>query len=98
MRTEKGKSFNILRVRPEKNAEGRPAGRAARRAAEKRKPHPKEVSRNLRAARSLWGPLPRLVLKNLRELTKKHHLSVSAGHLTLLGDRLYVTHAGLLRI
>ena len=67
-------------------------------AAEKRKPHPNEVSHNLKAARSLWGPLPRLALKNLRELTKKHHLSVPGGHLTLLGDQLYVTHAGLLRI
>jgi hypothetical protein len=98
MRTEKGKSSKILHILSEKKTEGRPAGRDARRAVEKSKPHPNEVSSNLRAARAIWGPLPRLVLKNLRELTNKHHLSVPGGDVTLLGDQLYVTHAGLLRI
>ena len=38
------------------------------------------------------------MLKNLRELTERHHLSVFGGDVTLLGSKLYVTHAGLLRI
>src|SRR5271167_2983162 len=98
MRTEKGRKSKILNILPEKKAEGRTQGRGLRRAVEKNKPHPNEVSINLRAARSIWGPLPRLVLKDLRELTKKHHLSVPRGDITLLGNQLYVTHAGLLRI
>jgi hypothetical protein len=57
-----------------------------------------EVSRNLRAARSIWGPLPHIVLKSLRELTKRHHLSVTGGDLAMLGGQVYITHGGLLRI
>jgi hypothetical protein len=98
MRVEKGHKLKILNILPEKNAGGRTQGRGLRRAVEKNKPHPNEISINLRAARSIWGPLPRLVLKDLRELTKKHHLSVPRGDIMLLGNQLYVTHAGLLRI
>ncbi len=57
-----------------------------------------EVARNLREARSIWGPLPLAVRKKLRELTKNYHLSISSGDVTLLGGQLYVTHGGLLRI
>jgi hypothetical protein len=98
MRTKRGKDSKILRILPKRKAEGRPSGRGARRALEVNKLHAKEVSSNLRAARSIWGALPRLVLKNLTELTIKHHLSVPGGDVTMLGDKLYVTHAGLLRI
>ena len=98
MRTEKSKTAKILRISPEKKAAGLSAGRGVRRTVEKGKQRPNEVSSNLRAAHSIWGPLPRLVLKNLRELTKRHHLSVPGGDIALLGDQLYVTHAGLLRI
>ena len=95
MGTKKDKSSKTLRILPE-NAQGRSARRDARRAVDKT--HHNEVSTNLRAARSIWGPLPRFVPKNLRELTKRHRLSVPGGDVALLGDQLYVTHAGLLRI
>jgi hypothetical protein len=99
MKTEKSRDSKTARILPRKKVEGRRSpGRGARRAVEERKPCANEVSRNFRAARSIWGALPRLILKNLRELTKKHHLSVSGGDITILGDKLYVTHAGLLRI
>ena len=88
----------MVNIPPEKKTEGRTADSGTRRAIEKNKPHPNEVFSNLRAARSIWGPLPRLVLNNLRELTKKHHLSVRGGDVALLDGQLYVTHAGLLRI
>ena len=67
MRTEKGKSSKVLRILPGEKAESQPAGRGARQAVEHSKSHPDEVRSNLRAARSIWGPLPRLLLKNLRE-------------------------------
>jgi hypothetical protein len=98
MRTEKGKSSKVLRILPGDKAESQPAGRGARQAVEHSKSHPDEVRSNLRAARSIWGPLPRRLLKNLRELTKRHHLSVSGGDVTLVGSQLYITHVGLLRI
>ena len=53
---------------------------------------------NLRVARTLWGPFPKIVSRNLRELTGKYGLSVAAGDLLLLEGRWYVTHAGLLRL
>jgi hypothetical protein len=37
-------------------------------------------------------------LRNLRELTERHALSVAAGDLQFFDGRLYVTHAGLLHI
>jgi hypothetical protein len=98
MKAKKRPNSKMVNILPEIKTEGRTADSGTRRPAQKNKPHPNEVSSNLRAARSIWGPLPRLVLNNLRELTKKHHLSVRGGDVTLLGDQLYVTHAGLLRI
>jgi hypothetical protein len=96
MRAEKRQESGMLL--PEKKAGGRIPGRGLRRAVEKNKPHLNEISSNVRAAQLIWGPVPRLVLRNLRELTKKYHLSVRGGEITLLGNQLYVTHAGLLRI
>ena len=93
MQIEKNKGLQGLRLLPK--AEHR---RVGRRTGKQRKSHANEVSRNVRAARSIWGPLPHLVLKNLREVTKRHRLSVPAGDVTLLDNRLYITHAGLLRI
>ena len=98
MKAKKRPHSKMVNILPEKKTEGRTADSGTRRAVEKNKPHPNEVSSNLRAARSIWGPLPRLVLNNLRELTKKHHLSVCGGDVALLDGQLYVTHAGLLRI
>jgi hypothetical protein len=98
MHIEKGKNARTFRTLSETKAEGRPGRRGARRAFVKGKLNSNEVSSNLRAARSTWGQLPRLVLKNLKELTKRHHISVLRGDVTILGGQLYVTHAGLLRI
>jgi hypothetical protein len=53
---------------------------------------------NLRVARTLWGPLSKIVTGSLRELTRKYGLSVVAGDLLLLEGRWYVTHAGLLQL
>jgi hypothetical protein len=53
---------------------------------------------NMRLARTLWGPLPRIAAMGLRELTRKHRLSVAAGDLNLLEGKWYITHAGLLRL
>src|SRR5215469_4030180 len=59
---------------------------------------PNEISRNINAARSIWGSLSPVVLKTLREITQKYRLSVHRGELTIVDRRLYVTHAGLLQI
>jgi hypothetical protein len=39
-----------------------------------------------------------MALRNLKDLTKDHGLSIAAGDLQLLDGRWYVTHSGLLRI
>jgi hypothetical protein len=98
MVTERAKGLRILRISPMKKAETRSVGRNSKRRFMRSKSDSNELSGNLRAARSIWGPLPHLVLKNLRELTKRHHLSVLGGDVTLLGSQWYVTHSGLLRI
>src|SRR5688572_7079828 len=54
--------------------------------------------RNSKAAQALWGPLPRALLRRLREITAEYGLSVPAGEVRLLENRWYVTHAGLLRL
>lgn len=54
--------------------------------------------RDIRCARSVWGDLTPILAKNLVELLRKHHLSVTAGDLLLIDLRWYVTHAGLLRL
>jgi hypothetical protein len=56
------------------------------------------VRSNRRLATSIWGELPLLALRNLRDLTERHALSVAAGDFQFLDGRLYVTHAGLLHI
>jgi hypothetical protein len=91
-------SSKIFDVPLDMKTEGRRGRRSRKRAVENDKSHSNEVSTNLRAARSIWGSLPRRVLQTLKELTKKHHLSVAEGDVTMLGDKLYVTHGGLLRI
>jgi hypothetical protein len=53
---------------------------------------------NARTARSLWGSVSKVALKNLRELTRKYGLSVMAGDLLMLEGRWYVTHSGLLSL
>ena len=63
-----------------------------------RRNRPPSLRRNAHLARSLWGVLSVSVLEQLKELTRKHRLSIAAGHLQLLEGRWYVTHAGLLHI
>lgn len=53
---------------------------------------------NAKLAVATWGELSQAALLNLKELTGRYALSVSAGDLQLLDGRWYVTHSGLLRI
>jgi hypothetical protein len=53
--------------------------------------------RNIRLARRNWEISPEQVA-TLKSLTEELGLSVASGDLTLLDNRWYVTHAGLLRI
>jgi hypothetical protein len=65
-----------------------------------RRPQKRLVSFQLNAklAHSLWGSISKIALIHLKELTRKHRLSIAAGDLQLLEGRWYVTHAGLLHI
>ena len=56
------------------------------------------IRSNAKLARQLWGELPRIALRSLRELTSRHSLSIAAGDLQLLDGRWYVTHSGLLQL
>jgi hypothetical protein len=53
---------------------------------------------NKRLAKSMWGELSTRTLRNLKDLTDTHGVSVAAGDLQFLEGNWYVTHAGLLRI
>jgi hypothetical protein len=53
---------------------------------------------NVRRARAAWGALPKYALESLKELSETHSLEVGAGELQFLGNRWYVTNAGLLQI
>jgi hypothetical protein len=59
---------------------------------------PISFRKNAAMARSLWSALPPAAIHHLKELTRKHRLSIAAGDLLLLEGRWYVTHAGLLRL
>jgi hypothetical protein len=49
-------------------------------------------------ARAIWGELSEAALSTLRDITRRHALSVPSGDLQLLDGRWYVTHSGLLRL
>jgi hypothetical protein len=53
---------------------------------------------NKKLAKLIWGELSTRELRNLKDLTDTHGLSVAAGDVQFLEGRWYVTHAGLLRI
>ena len=53
---------------------------------------------NIKDARSNWGELPETTIRNLREISLRHAVSIAAGELQLLDGRWYVTSAGLLNI
>src|ERR1700739_4250101 len=53
---------------------------------------------NKKLAKTMWGEISTWALRNLKDLTDTHGLSVAAGDLQFLEGRWYVTHAGLLRV
>jgi hypothetical protein len=53
---------------------------------------------NVRLANRTWGKLSAASIGCLKELTRKHSLSVAAGEVLLIDGRWYITHAGLLRM
>ncbi len=53
---------------------------------------------DIRKARAIWGELPKSTMSGLKDLIRKHALSVSSGDLQLIEGKWYVTHSGLLRI
>jgi hypothetical protein len=56
----------------------------------------KGMTSNIRLAAAVWGPLSKSARIGLRELIRRHGLSVARGDVQLLNDRWYVTHAGLI--
>ena len=56
------------------------------------------VKRNLELATKFWGSLSDTTSETLSGLTKRYELVVSAGDLTLLDGKWYVTHSGLLGV
>ena len=53
---------------------------------------------NARLARDRWGPLAAEAIACLADLTKRHSLSIGAGHLRMLDGRWFITNSGLLHI
>jgi hypothetical protein len=53
---------------------------------------------NARLARNRWGALPAEAIACLADLTKRHSLSIGAGHLRMLDGRWFITNSGLLHI
>ena len=56
------------------------------------------VKENLKIAKSIWGYLPKAVLRELEELTRQYCLSVVLGDVQRIQGRWYVTSSGLLRL
>jgi hypothetical protein len=53
---------------------------------------------NARLARNRWGTLRAEAIACLADLTKRHSLSIGAGHLSMLDGRWFITNSGLLHI
>jgi len=53
---------------------------------------------NTRLARNCWGALQPDAITCLADLTKRHSLSIGAGHLRMLDGQWFITNAGLLHI
>jgi hypothetical protein len=53
---------------------------------------------NKKFAKEIWGVSTAKALVALKELTKKHCLSVASGHLLFLNGGWYVTHSGLIQL
>jgi hypothetical protein len=56
------------------------------------------IRQNLRLVKQLYPGLSRLTLCALRNITESFGLSVSRGEISCIADKLYITHAGLIRI
>jgi hypothetical protein len=55
-------------------------------------------ARETRFAKSLYGDLPKAVLRKLRELIQRHQTLVTSGDVRYFDGGWYVTHSGLLRL
>jgi hypothetical protein len=55
-------------------------------------------ARESRFAKSLYGDLPKAVLRALWELIQTHEISVTSGDVKYLNGGWYVTHSGLIRL
>jgi hypothetical protein len=60
--------------------------------------HPYNFAWETRFAKSLYGDLPKSVLRALRELVQRHQVSVASGDVKYFDGSWYVTHSGLLRL
>jgi hypothetical protein len=60
--------------------------------------HSRLARANLNFARNTWGELGKAQSAQLKELSDKYKLSIALGDLLYLDQRIYVTHAGLLRL
>ena len=56
------------------------------------------LAQESRFAKSLYGDLPKSVLRTLKELIQRHQISVTTGDIKYLDRGWYVTHSGLLRL
>jgi hypothetical protein len=56
------------------------------------------LAQESRFAKSLYGDLPKSVLRALSKLLHKHKISVTAGDVKYLNDGWYVTHSGLIHL
>jgi hypothetical protein len=59
---------------------------------------PDPVRAEINLARRKWGGIGAEKMTELRRLVHRYHLSVVLGDVTYIGDKWYVTHAGLLRL
>src|SRR6266849_9118731 len=62
------------------------------------KPSETNLAREARFAKSLYGDLPKSVLRALKELMQRHQISLTNGDVRHLDGGWYVTHSGLLRL
>jgi hypothetical protein len=60
--------------------------------------HRYNLARETRFAKSLYGDLPKSLLRALRELIERHQVSLTNGDVKYFDGGWYVTHSGLLRL
>ena len=60
--------------------------------------HRHNFARETRFAKSLYGDLPKSILRVLRESIQRHQISITNGDVKYLDGGWYVTHSGLLRL